>query len=157
MSTNAKDVFQEENIPQASWMKWEEVGQVCFGTLVNVYDKEGDGVMPSQKVFELTQAERWAAEVSWKTLSMVQTEEVWDLNVWIKESNKYILNKLSKAKEGDIIGFAFMALIEPKKKGYNPAKSIEVFKKWVNEEYLAEKNTISVWDAEVAFDDSNFE
>ncbi len=154
---SAEDFFSEENVPASSWMKFEKPGDIVMGTFVEKTNKKGNGVMPDQVVFELTNAKRGTATIKDSKISDPKMEDEGTIKVGIKAGNKYILPRLKNIKEGDIIGFAFMEEIPAKTKGYSPAKSISPFVRGVDKEYLDQKNTITVDDAEDAFNDDDFE
>jgi len=128
-----------------------------MGTFVAKSNKTGDGVMPDQVVFELTNAKKGTATIKDDKISAPVLGEEEDIKVGIKASNNYILSRLKNIKEGDIIGFAFIKTIAPKKKGYNPAKSISPFVRGVDEAYLEEKNSITLGDVHDTFNDDDFE
>ncbi len=149
------DFFDESNVPESSWMKFEKPGDIVMGTFVEKTNKKGEGVMPDQVVFELTNAKRGTATIKDDKISDPKMEDEGSIKVGIKAGNKYVLPRLKNIKEGDIIGFAFMREF-PTKHG-NPAKSIQPFVRGVDQAYLDEKNTISVADGEDVFDDDSFE
>lgn len=108
------DLINEENKPESNWFKFEKVGDTIMGYLVEVKDKEGDGDFPPQRVFTL------------------KTKEGDLINVGISLKKDYIIGRANSAKLGDILGFKFEKEIPPSKKGFNAAKSIEVYVKHVD-------------------------
>ena len=149
--TTTVDIYSQENIPTSNWMKFQEVGDACKGTFVEKFRKEWDGVMPDQIVFVLTNAKKQKLKIENGEPVWIEWEEqVETLNVWIKATNDFILNRLKNVEPWDIIAFAFLKTIPAKKKGYNPAKSIMVYKGWKDEEYLKEleEKRKQEWDEE---------
>ena len=141
MSKWNADFYSSENIPSSNWAKFSNVGDSVMGTFKEQFFKDGDGDMPSQEVFVLTNAslDKVNCDASGQILWLDSSEDVdGDINVGIKETNTFILSRLKNVQPWDIIWFAFVKEIPPAKKGYNPAKSITVFKKWVDEAYLKE-------------------
>lgn len=109
---NLNDLFSESNIPTSAWFKFSVVGDKVGGTVVDIYEKAGEGEFPAQKVFVILQK---------------NGEEV---NVGIKKDNEYLVQRTKKVRPGDLIGFEFTKEIPATKKGYNPAKSITPFVKY---------------------------
>lgn len=105
------DLFDEKNIPESNWAKFDEVGKTYSGKLVEVKDKEGEGDFPDQRVYVLEQ------------------EDGSFINVGISVNRRYVIDRANTAKMGDMLGFKYEKDIEPKTKGYNPAKSIQVYVK----------------------------
>jgi len=93
----------------------EKVGDKVGGVLVGVTDKAGKDQFPAQRVFTLKQSDG--------TL----------MNVGISLMKDYVIGRANSAKLGDILGFQFTKEIPPAKKGLNPAKSIEVFVKHIEQ------------------------
>lgn len=138
MTVQKDSTYSEENIPTSNWAKFETVWDAVKGTFKEVYDKIWEGDFPDQKVYVLENAKVqkvsiWADDkIEW----VLETEEVWEINVWIKASNSYLLQRLKTTKPWDILAFAFIKAIPPKTKWHHPAKSIQIFKAWVDEEWL---------------------
>lgn len=116
-TTEQDDIFNPDNKPESAWFKFEKVGDRVSGVLEEnprvKEDKTGD--FGDQRVFVLRQ----------KDGSTV--------NVGIRMDKDFVIQRTNKLREGDIVGFEFAKEIEPKKKGHNPAKSIEVFVKYTEE------------------------
>lgn len=141
---NNDNLFAVENIPTADWVKWEKVGDLCKWTFVQKFNKQGSWTLPDQIVYVLQRASRWHGSVVNRVITNPVMENIDTLNVWIKASNNYINNRLKNLKEWDIVGFAFMEEIPAKTKGMNPAKSIQCFVGWVDQDYLDNKNNIDI-------------
>lgn len=105
------DIFDDKNIPTSNWFAFEKVGDKVSGVVdENPYIKQDTtGVYGDQKVFKLLQ------------------EDGSTINVGIKMTNKYIIERTQKVRRGDKVGFLFEKEIPPKQKGYNPAKSIQAY------------------------------
>lgn len=108
-------LFSEENIPESNWFKFTTVGDKVMGTLVEVKDKPAMDVFPPQRVFTLKQKD---GEL---------------INVGISMNKDYIIGRANSAKLGDLLGFEFKKEIPASKKGFSPAKSIEVYIKHVEQ------------------------
>ncbi len=105
------DLVDDKNIPASNWFKFATVGDTAKGILVGVQDKPGKDVFGPQRVFTLKQAD--------DTL----------LYVGIPLDKDYVIGRANTAKMGDAIAFKFNKEIPPSKKGFAPAKSIEVYVK----------------------------
>lgn len=110
------DLFNEENIPASNWFKFEKVGDKIAGEVVEMYETEDKAQFPGQRVFVLKQTNGDT------------------INVGLKISSDYLMQRTKNVKPGDILGAEFKAEIPPKVKGHNPAKSIEVYVKHMNKE-----------------------
>jgi hypothetical protein len=120
-------------------MKFATVGDSVKGTYKESFAKKWDGIMPDQIVYTLVNATTSKLECNeeWDILSIVETEAVdGEINIWVKESNSFLLQRLKNVKPGDIIWFAFTREIKPKTKGHHPAKSIQIFKSWIDAEFV---------------------
>jgi hypothetical protein len=105
-----KDLFNEENIPESNWFKFLAVGDKIMGELVEVFEKKStDPMFADQRVFVLKRKDG----------------ELW--NVGIKVTSDYLMGRTNAVVPGDIIGFEFKKEIPASKKGFKPAKSIEVY------------------------------
>jgi len=105
-----KDLFNEENIPESNWFKFEKVGDKVMGEVVEVFiKKSSDPMFADQRVFVLKQ----------KDGSLI--------NVGIKITSDYLMGRTNMVMPGDVVGFEFKKEIPPSKKGFKPAKSIEVY------------------------------
>jgi len=111
MAEKKDDLFNDENVPESNWFKFDKVGDRVSGILVEVTDKEGKGDFPAQRVFDLKQ------------------DDGTIIHVGISLKKDYVIGRANTAKMGDTVGFEFKKIIEPKVKGYQPAKSIEVYVK----------------------------
>lgn len=108
-----KDLFNEENVPESNWFKFEKVGDKVGGVLVETKDKPAQGVYGPQRVF---------------TLKKSDGEFV---HVGIPLNKDYVIGRANTAKLGDILGFAFVKEVPSATKGFAAAKSIEVYVKHV--------------------------
>lgn len=107
------DLFNEENVPESNWFKFENVGDKVGGTLVEVKDKAAQGVFGAQRVFTLKKTD----------------DEL--INVGVPLAKDYIIGRANSAKLGDVLGFAFVKEVPSATKGFAAAKSIEVYVKHV--------------------------
>jgi len=110
-----EDLFTDENKPTSNWFKFDNVGDKVAGKLVSVSEKEASGQFPAQRVYTIEQGDGLT------------------VNVGISLKKDYVNSRASQARIGDILGFKFVKEIPPKTKGLNPAKSIEVYVKKVEE------------------------
>lgn len=115
MTTQEKDpiddLFDKDNIPESNWFKFNKVGDKCGGIVVSIAEKpERDG-KPAQRVFGLKQKDGTI------------------INVGLKKTSDYLMGRTNQVKPGDMLGLEFTKEIPAKKKGYSPAKSIEVYVK----------------------------
>lgn len=102
-------IFDEKNIPQSNWFKFEKVGDRVSGEVVEIGDKPEKDDFPAQRTFVLKQ-------------------ENGDLiNVGIKKKRDYLMGRTNRVEVGDTLGFEFKKEIPAAKKGHHPAKSIEVY------------------------------
>lgn len=111
---NIDELFDEKNIPESNWFKFEKVGDRVGGVLVEVKDKEAKDVFPAQRVFTL------------------KDEDGNMVNVGIALNKDYIIGRANSAKMGDYLGFAFVKEVPSVTKGFAAAKSIEVYVKHVD-------------------------
>ena len=109
-----KELFDEKNVPESNWFKFDKVGAKVAGIVEDIYDKPGKDEFPDQKVFVL------------KTKDGA-------VNVGIKKDNAYLIGTTNKVRKGDVLGFEFTKEIPATKKGYNPAKSITPYVKYTEE------------------------
>jgi co-chaperonin GroES (HSP10) len=115
------DIFNEANIPESSWFKFEKVGDRISGEVVAMSEKKSNNpTFPDQRVFEIKKND---GEI---------------VNVGIKTTSDYLMTRTKNVKPGDMIGFEFKKEVPPKVKGYSPAKSIEVYVKHCEVDTLAE-------------------
>src|SRR5690606_8974371 len=98
-------------IPQSNWFKFEKVGDKVSGEVLEISEKPAKDDFPAQRCFLLKQA---------------NGEQI---NVGIKVTSDYLMGRTNNVAPGDLIGFEFKKEIPPSKKGFNPAKSIEVYVK----------------------------
>ena len=106
-----EDIFNDNNIPESTWFAFEAVGDKVSGTVAEnpTVKEDKSGQFGDQKVFKLIQ------------------EDGSIINVGIKMKNTYVIERTSKVRAGDRVGFKFEAEIPPKVKGHHPAKSIQVY------------------------------
>lgn len=112
--TEQDDFFNDSNIPESNWFKFEKVGDRIKGEVLEIYETEDKGNFPGQRVFVLKKDD---GEV---------------INVGLKRTSDYLMTRTKNVKLGDIFGAEFKAEIPAKVKGNNPAKSIEVYVKHMN-------------------------
>lgn len=137
--TEVSDFYSQDNQVQAGWMKFAEVWDSVKGTFIEKFNKAGSNGLPDQVVFTLTNAtdDKVECDEEGEIKGLISSDSIdGEINVGIKASNTYILSRLKNVMPWDIIWFAFTKEIAPKVKGYNAAKSIQVFKAGVDEEYL---------------------
>lgn len=106
-----EELFDEKNIPESNWFKFDKVGDKVSGTLVEIKDKPAVSVYQPQRIFTLKQKD---GEL---------------VNVGISLNKDYIIGRANSAKLGDTLGFAFIKEVPSATKGFAPAKSIEVYVK----------------------------
>lgn len=125
----SKDFFSEDNIPQSNWMQFKKVEDRIQGVLVGVSEKPAEGQFSAQKVFKIDTT---------KGIAVINGEEQekGDWNVGISVNKHYVLDRISRAKLGQMIGFKFTEEIPATTKGFNPAKSITPFLGEMDPEYL---------------------
>ena len=121
MSDTYNDLFNEENVPESNFFKFEKVGDKVAGILVEVDDKPAKDHFPPQRVFTLKQ------------------EDDTFVKVGIPMTKDYVISRAGQAKFGDLLGFEFKKEIPSVTKGFSPAKSIEVYVKHINEGNNEEK------------------
>ena len=109
MTKEKDDFFSDENIAQATWFKFENVGDSVKGTLLSKRTQKGVDQFPDQEVYELRQ------------------EDGTIVNIGISVNKRYIIDRVRNVKLGQIVGFMFKDEKASKTKGYAPAKSIEVY------------------------------
>lgn len=105
--------FSQDKVPSSSWMKFVKVGDFVKGTIVEQYNKPGQGDFKDQVVYVLTNCE---AVMDGKK----STEK--DINVGI--SSNYINSRFKSLQPGQRIGIQFEKEIAAKIKGHKPAKSL---------------------------------
>ncbi len=108
-------LFNEENVPESNWFKFEKVGDKIGGILVEIKDKPAKDKFAAQRVFTLKKSD---GEL---------------MNVGISLEKDYIIGRANSAKLGDILGFEFKKEVPSATKGYAPAKSIEVYVKHIEQ------------------------
>ena len=108
-----EDFFDDANIPESAWFKFEQVGDKVMGIVAEnpkiKEDKGRTGEFGDQRVFKLRQ------------------EDGTVINVGIKTKNSYLMERTEKVREGDKVGFKFTEEIPASVKGHHPAKSIQVY------------------------------
>lgn len=111
------DIFNDENVPESNWFKFEKVGDKIQGVLAeNPYIKEDkSGEYGDQKVFP------------------IQTADGDVVNVGIRVDKDFVIQRTNKVRRGDKIGFLFKEEIPAKQKGYSPAKSIVPYVQYTKE------------------------
>lgn len=115
---NIEDLFKADNIPASNWAQFLKVGDKFAGEVVDMFEKDADGDYPAQKVFGLQQPDGSV------------------INVPVKETNAYLIQRVKNVKLGDMLGFEFTKEIPATKKGHHPAKSIQVYVKHMNKEQI---------------------
>lgn len=106
--TSVDNLFDDSNIPESNWFKFEKVGDKVSGVLVEnpTIKKDTTGQFGDQKVFTL------------------QTDEGDTVHVGIRLDKDFVIQRTNRVRRGDKLGFLFKEEIPASKKGYNPAKSI---------------------------------
>lgn len=107
--TKKDDLFNEKNIPESNWFKFETVGDRVSGEVVEIFEKPEVGEFAAQRCFSLKQDD----------------ESI--IHVGIKKTNQYLMGRTNNVVLGDRLGIEFKAEIPPKVKGFHPAKSMEVY------------------------------
>ncbi len=143
---NVSNPYGDENQVQSGWMKFDTPGNAIKWTIVDIFTKEGNDWYPAQKVFVLDKATldqvKVTLEGNWAeakaTISgIISSEPTGKTNTPIKTTSEYLMRMTREFKPWDIVWFAFTHEIPTKK---NPAKSIKVFKIWVDQEWLSQNN-----------------
>lgn len=106
-------LFNDENVPESNWFKFEAVGDKVAGNLVEVKDRPAKDVFPASRVYTLKKANGDLVNVSFAL------------------NRDYVIGRANSAKMGDILGFQFVKEVPSATKGFAPAKSIEVYVKHV--------------------------
>lgn len=109
MAKEKDDLFDEKNIPESNWFKFEKVGDRVSGTVVEIFEKPEKDAFPAQRCYTLKQ----------KDGSLI--------NVGVKKTSDYLMGRTNQVTIGDDLGFEFKKEIPAKTKGHHPAKSIEVY------------------------------
>lgn len=109
MAKETDDLFSEENIPESNWFKFSTVGDRVSGEVVEIFEKPEKDMFQAQRCFVLKQ----------KDGSLI--------NVGIKKTSDYLMGRTNNVEPGDMLGFEFKKEVPSTKKGYAPAKSIEVY------------------------------
>lgn len=104
-----KELFDDKNIPESPWFKFEKVGDKVSGVIESVFESPAQGEYPAQRCFALEQ------------------EDGSIINVGIAVNKTYLISRTSSAMVGDKLGFRFDKEVPSATKGYAKAKSIEVF------------------------------
>ncbi len=107
MSTD--NIFDEKNIPESNWFKFDKVGDRISGELLGWTDRAAKDDFKPQRIYEL------------------KTSDDVIVKVPINLERDYVIGRANTARLGDTLGFEFKKEIPPSKKGFKPAKSIEVY------------------------------
>lgn len=104
------DIFNEKNIPQAGWFKFQKVGDRVSGEVVEKWEQpsKGDG-FPAQRCFALKQSDGSI------------------INVGLKQTSQYLMQRTMNVEPGDRLGVEFKAEVPSAKFKGKMAKSIEVY------------------------------
>ena len=130
-----EDLFGADNLAQSNWFKFENVGDIVKGTLVEKTIKPAADPFPEQTIYTLTNASKGTCEIVDGMPKNAKLEEVWD--IFVASSKNFVNSRLSKVVAWDIIWMAFTESIKSKKAWFAPAKSIIPFiSKTPDEEYL---------------------
>lgn len=106
-----EDIFDEENVPESNYFKFEKVGDRISGELLEVEDRPAKDPFPESRVFTL------------------KTKDGGIWKVSIARHKTYVISRAARAELGDILGFEFKDEIKSSTKGFANAKSIEVYLK----------------------------
>lgn len=117
------DIFNESNVPESNWFKFEQVDDKIGGQVMKIFKKEASGQFSAQICFTLKNA---AGVMGGKPV----TED--EINVGVKD-NDYFRPRLDKVRLGDKVGFHFTKEIPATVKGNSPAKSITPYVKALSE------------------------
>lgn len=135
------DIFNEGNIPESNWFKFENVDDKIGGQVVKMFKKEASGQFSAQICFTLKNA---SGVMGGKP---IKEEEI---NVGVKD-NDYFRPRLDKVRLGDKVGFHFTKEIPATVKGNSPAKSITPYVKPLTEAertvFMAENPDLEAADA----------
>jgi len=107
----SEDIFSPDNVAESNWFKFANVGDKVGGVMTENYrvKKDTSGVYGDQRVFSLLQSDGTI------------------VNVGIRLDKDNLIQRTNRLRAGDKVGFEFVKEIPATKKGYNPAKSIEVY------------------------------
>lgn len=109
-----EDLFNEENIPEGNWFKFEKPGDMVAGEVVEVSEKPSKiAGFPDQRVFLLKK----------KNGDLI--------NVGLKKTSDYLMTRTSQVRPGDLLAVEFKKIIPATKAGMHDAHSIEVYVKKV--------------------------
>lgn len=112
------NVFDELNIPESNWFKMEKVGDRISGEVVEISEQPAKDEFPAQRVFSLKQKDGTIVKYGAKYPKMVEGK---------MQGSDYLINRSNHVECGDIVGFEFKKEIPPSRKGFNPAKQIEIY------------------------------
>lgn len=126
--------FTSENIPESNWMKFDQIGDIVKGTLVEKTIKPAEDDFSEQTIYVLTKAQRWTSTIVDKKVTDAQLEEVWDINVGI--SKPFVNSRMKNVQPWDIIWFAFIQEWEAPKKWYSKPKWIVPYQMWIDHDYI---------------------
>ena len=116
--------------------------EILLGTYTGYYSKPAVGKFSAQIVVQITKASCGTSTITKdkdkNNISDIKLKEVGDIYVGIKEDNKFLPPRVKNLKDGDIIGLCFIEEV-PTDVWLHDAKSINLFVKWVDKEYLENK------------------
>lgn len=115
------DFFNDENKAPSSWFKFQAVGDAVKGTLVGKRVQPGSEGFKDQDVYELRRPDGSTVNVGFPT------------------DRRYVADRMRNVKFGQLVGFKFIKEIPASKKGFHPAKSIEVYVGGMDSAYLVEQ------------------
>lgn len=130
------DFFQEKNLAQSNWFRFEKIGDTIKGTLVNVSKVDGQDGYSDQIVYEIKK----------------EDGEFWKVGISVTKTG--LNDRMRNAKLGQIVGFKFNKEIPSKKKGYAAAKGIDGYLGEMDTDYEAE-NIAEELGGEVVNDNPN--
>ena len=122
------DDFSEANEVPSNWVKWNvEAQDSILGTLTRKYEAKDTlkGIIVENYEIKADYGEFHELDAKKKLIEepiVVKEGEMWSIGG--KES---LQKQMTNVKVGQKVGFKFVALMEAKTPGYNPAKIIKVY------------------------------
>jgi len=105
--------FNQDNVPNSNWMKFQRVGDYVKGTFVEKHVKVGQGDFKDQMVYQLVNCE-----------AVVDGKKTVEKEYNVGVSSKYVNDRLNNIVPGQRIGIKFDKEIAAKIKGHHNAKSL---------------------------------
>lgn len=123
------DDFSEANEVPSNWIKWNVEGEdKILGTLIRKY-KSANTLKGGEMVenYEIKADYGSFHELDAKKKLIAEPITIKEGEIWSVGGKESIEKQMNNIKVGQKIGFKFVALMEAKTPGYNPAKVIKVY------------------------------